>query len=579
MRRRFELALNLNRPAFSAGDALIVLVLAALLYLGVRLAINAPQSVTGPDISLAPTALPWYAFLSTGRMAIAYLLSLSFTLVYGYAAARNRTARLFMLPLLDVLQSVPILSFLPMVLLSLTAILPQRFAAELAAVILIVTSQAWNMTYSFYQSMTTIPTELREASSIFRLNPWLRFKTLELPFAAIGLIWNSMMSWAGGWFFLMASEIFTVGDRDFRLPGLGSYLQTAANQNNIPAILMGLGTLDRRHRAARSIGVAADPGVCRQYKVEMATGDDAPESWFYDLLSRSFLAQSFSTRVCAALNRKDRSPLGRFFKAQHPNKPRSSPRKPTVHRRDRDRAGVVAGLVYAALQALSLLITLPLSDYGRILQGVLATLLRVAISLVIAVVWTIPVGVLIGSNRRAADVLQPIIQVVASIPATALFPVIVLALISVTGSLNMPAIILMMLGTQWYVLFNVIAGTSAIPQDLRYTTALLQVKGWARWRTLILPSLFPYLITGMITAGGGAWNASIVAEYIKFGGQTYTATGVGALIAEATARGNLRAAAGLDVGLDPHRRDDQPHAVAQAVQDCRRPLQDGIAIE
>ncbi len=539
MRRRFERAFNLSLPAFGIGDVVIALLLIALLYLGTRLAINAPQSVTGPDISLAPTALPWYAFLSTGRMAIAYLLSLLFTLVYGYAAARNRTARLFMLPLLDVLQSVPILSFLPIVLLSLTAILPQRFATELAAVILIVTSQAWNMTYSFYQSMTTIPTELREASSIFRFNPWLRFKTLELPFAAIGLIWNSMMSWAGGWFFLMASEIFTVGDRDFRLPGLGSYLQTAANQNNIPAILMGLGTLIvvivlLDQLVWRPILVYAD-----KYKVEMASGETAPESWFYDLLSHSVVAQTFSRRVWQPLTEKIDRALGRLFKA-------STPEQTGVIAEGRPSiAGIViglvllAGLAYAALQALSLLITLPLSDYGRILQGVLATLLRVVISLAIAVMWTIPVGVLIGSNRRAADVLQPIIQVVASIPATALFPVIVLALISVTGSLNVPAIILMLLGTQWYVLFNVIAGTSAIPQDLRYTTALLQVKGWARWRTLILPALFPYLITGMITAGGGAWNASIVAEYIKFGGETYAATGVGALIAEATARGNF----------------------------------------
>lgn len=536
MRRRFELAINLSRPALSPGDALIGLVLVALLYIGVRLAINAPQSVTGPDISLAPTALPWYAFLSTGRMALAYLISLAFTLVYGYTAARNRTARTVMLPLLDILQSVPILSFLPVVLLSLTAILPQRFATELAAVVLIVTSQAWNMTYSFYQSMTTIPEELREATKIFRLNSWLRFKTLEMPFAANGLIWNSIVSWAGGWFFLMASETFTVGDRDFRLPGLGSYLQEAANQNNVAAILFGLGTLVLvivllDQLVWRPILVWAD-----RFKVQMVSGDDAPGSWFYDLLNHSWLAQTFTARLLQPIGERLDQTMVRRFKAN----PQADE---TVRPRPSLAAIVIAavavvGLIYAGLQAIGLLATLPLSEYGRIGEGVLATLLRVAIALVIAVVWTIPVGVLIGSNRRAAAILQPIVQVVASVPATALFPVIVLALIDLTGSLNIPAIILMLLGTQWYVLFNVIAGTSAIPQDLRYTTSLLQVKGLARWRTLILPSLFPYLITGMITAGGGAWNASIVAEYIKFGGDTYSATGVGALIAEATARGN-----------------------------------------
>jgi len=538
MRQRFERAFNLSLPVFGIGDVVIALLVIALLYIGARLAIRAPQSVSGPDISLAPSALPWYAFLSTGRMAIAYLLSLLFTLVYGYLAARNRTARLFMLPLLDVLQSVPILSFLPVVLLSFTAILPQRLAIELASIVLIVTSQAWNMTYSFYQSMTTIPTELREAGSIFRFNPWLRFKTMELPFAAIGLIWNSMMSWAGGWFFLMASEIFTVGDKDFRLPGLGSYLQTAANQNNVLAIFLGIGTLILvivllDQLVWRPILVWAD-----KFKVEMATGEAAPESWFYDLLSRSWLADTFTRRVWHPLMERIDWASQRLFKSSVPE-----PTEIVATGRPSIAAIfigllVIAGIIYLGLQAVGMLTALPLSDYGHIATGVLATLLRVAIALAIAVVWTIPVGVLIGSNQHAANILQPIVQVVASIPATALFPVIVLLLIDLTGSLNLPAILLMLLGTQWYLLFNVIAGTSAIPQDLKYTTSLLQVKGWARWRTLILPALFPYLITGMITAGGGAWNASIVAEYITFGGNTYSTAGIGALIAEATARGN-----------------------------------------
>ncbi len=539
MRRRFGLTINFTRPAFTVGDALIILMLAVLLYLGARLALKAPATVTGPDISLAPSALPWYALLSTGRMAIAYLFSLLFTLVYGYTAARNRTAQKVMLPLLDVLQSVPILSFLPVVLLSFTAILPLRFATELAAVVLIVTSQAWNMTYSFYQSLTTIPTELGEAAAIFRLNPWLRFKTMELPFGALGLIWNSMVSWAGGWFFLMASEIFTVGSRDFRLPGLGSYLQTASNQGNVPAILLGLGTLVLvivllDQLVWRPILVWAD-----KFKVEMVESDTPPESWFYDLLKGSWLGQRFTRRFWHPLMEWLDAKLARLFKSRIV----FEVTEPSAKSRPSLAAiliglVVVAGLVYAGIQAAGLLITLPLSDYGRILSGVLSTLLRVAIALVIAVVWTIPVGVLIGSNRRVANILQPIIQIVASIPATALFPVLVLALISVTGGLDVPAVLLMLLGTQWYLLFNVIAGTSAIPQDLNFTTSLLQVKGWPRWRTLILPALFPYLVTGMITASGGAWNASIVAEYINFGGQTFKTNGVGALIAEATASGN-----------------------------------------
>jgi NitT/TauT family transport system permease protein len=536
--RRYGLVLNINLPAFSFGDAFIVLILAVVLYIGTRLAIHAPAVVTGPNITLAPAALPWYALVSTGRMAIAYLFSLSFTIAYAYTAARNRRARLIMLPLLDILQSVPILSFLPVVLLSMTTVLPERQGVEVAAIVLIVTSQVWNMTFSFYQSLTTIPTELREASAIFRLNPWLRFKTMELPFGANGLIWNSMVSWAGGWFFLMAAESFNVGNRDFRLPGLGSYLQQAASAGDTTAILLGLGTLIvvivlLDQLVWRPLLVWAD-----RFKVEMSTGDAPPTSWFYDILNHSWLMQQFARRVShPGAERIDRWMVRFFDKRTAARSAEPAHRRPSIIAIG---ASVIAVALigYAAVQALGMLITLPLNEWSLVLQGVIATFLRVAAALAIGLAWTIPVGVLVGSNRRVANFLQPVIQIFASIPATALFPVIVLALVGITGSLNAPAIILMLLGTQWYILFNVIAGTSALPQDLKYTTALLQIKGWARWRTLILPALFPYLITGLVTAGGGAWNASIVAEYVTFGGQTYSVTGIGAVIAEATAAGN-----------------------------------------
>jgi len=536
--RRYGLTLNLNLPAFSAGDAFIVLIIAAVLYIGARLALRAPAVITGPDITLSPAALPWYALVSTSRMAIAYLLSLCFTIAYAYTAARNPRARLIMLPMLDILQSVPILSFLPVVLLSMTTILPERTGVEVAAIVLIVTSQVWNMTFSFYQSLTTIPTELLEAAAIFRLNPWLRFKTVEMPFGANVLIWNSMVSWAGGWFFLMAAESFNVGNRDFRLPGLGSYLQAAASAGDTTAILLGLATLIvvivlLDQLVWRPLLVWAD-----RFKVEMATGDAPPTSWFYDILNHSWLMQQFARRVSHPSAERIDQRMVRFFDRRAATRSvEAAHKRPSIIVIG---ASVIAVALigYAAVQAAGMLITLPLNEWALVLQGVFATFLRVAAALIIGLAWTIPVGVLVGSNRRAANFLQPVIQIFASIPATALFPVIVLALVGITGSLNAPAIILMLLGTQWYILFNVIAGTSALPQDLKYTTALLQIKGWARWRTLILPALFPYLITGLVTAGGGAWNASIVAEYVTFGGQTYSVTGIGAVIAEATAAGN-----------------------------------------
>jgi NitT/TauT family transport system permease protein len=547
--RRFHFSPALPKtPAFTSGDGFIILGLIAVLYVGARLALNAPTVVTGPTITLAPSALPWYALLSLGRMAAAYLLSLLFSLTYGYAAVRNRMAGRVLMPLLDVLQSVPILSFLPVVLLGLSAVLPQVFAAEIAAVVLIFTSQAWNMTFSFYQSMTTLPNELREASSIFRLDPWLRFKTLELPFAALGLIWNSMMSWAGGWFFLMAAEIFHVGTRDFRLPGLGSYLQTAANEGNVGAVLAGVGTLVLTiilldQFLWRPVLAWAD-----KFKLEMVAGDEPLDSWFFDLLSRSWLMEQFGRRVWTPLVERVDGVLRRAFGYQPDLIDAPSDDRPSLPALLMLGVFALAAL-YGAYRAFELMQTMAAAEWAQIGVGVLATFVRVSISLAIAMLWTIPVGVAIGMNRKLAALLQPIVQVVASVPATALFPVILLALLHTPGGLNLAAVILMLMGTQWYLLFNIIAGASAIPQDLRYTTALLRLSRWDRWRTLILPALFPYIVTGGITASGGAWNASIVAEYVMFGGQAHATVGVGAVIAQATSTGNYNQLLGGTLAL------------------------------
>ena len=536
--RRFQFSPVLAQtPAFTAGDGLILLGVASLLYVGLRLAFHAPTVIHGPEISLSPLALPWYALLSVGRMAAAYFLSLLFSLFYGYAAARHRGARTVLMPLLDILQSVPILSFLPVVLLGLTAVLPQNFAAELAAIVLIFTSQAWNMTFSFYQSMTTIPMELREASAIFRLDPWARFKTLELPFAAIGLLWNSMMSWSGGWFFLMAAEIFHVGSRDFRLPGMGSYLQAAANDGNLGAVLAGLGTLV-------FVIVMLDQFVWRpltkwtdKFKVEMLEAEQPPRSWFGEMLSRAWLVDQLGKRIWV--------PFSEWIdgKLKPPASGYIAPTESSVG--DPRSFFAIGGLVtfsllvaYGGYRAAQLLLTLPAAVWFQLGVGLFATFLRVALSLVIALLWTVPLGVAIGTNRRLANVLQPIVQIVAAIPATALFPIVLLLLLNLPGGLNIAAVALMLMGTQWYVLFNVIAGASAIPQDLRMTTDLLQLSQLDRWRTLILPALFPYIVTGSITASGGAWNASIVAERVEFGGRTFFTNGIGAVIAQATGAGD-----------------------------------------
>lgn len=534
---RFSPALP-QTPPITIGDGLIVLGLAGLLYGGLSLALRTPVAIREPGITLSLGALPWYALLSTGRMAMAYGLSLVFSLLYGYAAAHNRTAEKVLMPLLDVLQSVPILSFLPVVLLSFSAILPQAVAAELAAVILIFTSQAWNLTFSFYQSVSTVPRELREAAAIFRLDPWLRLRTVALPFAMPGLIWNSVMSWAGGWFFLMAAEMFTVGAHDFRLPGIGAYLQTASNAGDLGAVLAGMTTLV-------IIIIGLDQLVWRpllawadRFQLGAAAGEASPSSWFLDALARSWLAANFARRVWQPAGEALDARLRRVLTAT------SEPVGKAPDTGGPSRLALLVGLAIAAAslhgawQAAGLVAMLSAAEWKTIGLGLLATSVRVVIVVGIAMLWTVPLGVAIGSHRRLAAALQPIVQVVASVPATALFPVLLLGLLGVSGGLNLAAILLMLLGTQWYLLFNVIAGASVIPQDLRDTSSLLRLSPAERWRTLFLPALFPYIITGGITASGGAWNASIVAEHVQFAGRAHQTVGIGAVIAQATTDGN-----------------------------------------
>jgi NitT/TauT family transport system permease protein len=356
--------------------------------------------------------------------------------------------------------------------------------------------------------------------------------TIELPFAAIGLIWNSMMSWAGGWFFLMAAEIFTVGARDFRLPGLGAYLSEAARVGDGRAITYGVITLV-------IVIVALDQFVWRpllawadRFKLELVESSEPPQSWFYDALRASRLFASFRARVHDWLVAHETPAWAPAFFADEEAEPTG---RSVLVRLFWIVAGV--GLIYGMVRALIMLAGLTAAEWGQIGLGALATLLRVATTLVIALAWTIPFGVAIGFSRRLARWCQPVVQIAASVPATALFPVLLVAVLNLAGGMNLAAIVLMLMGTQWYLLFNVIAGATAIPQDLKYSSALLGMSRFDRWRTLILPALFPYLVTGSITSTGGAWNASIVAEYGTFGGRTVQTIGLGALISHATAEG------------------------------------------
>ncbi|MBV9353959.1 MAG: ABC transporter permease subunit [Chloroflexi bacterium] len=535
---------------FDPVDAVVILLLIGLVYgLAVTAARWTTTEVSSVTIDLSPSALPGYAVDSLIRMTAAYLLSMAFSLSYGHLAAQSKAAERIMLPVLDILQSIPILSFMPGVVLALLAIFPNNnVGLELAAILLVFTSQAWNITFSFYQSLQTIPRDLSEAASIYHLSGWRRFFQLEVAFATIGLVWNSMMSWAGGWFFLIAAEQFTLGDKSFELPGLGSYLSTAANSGNVSALGLGLATLI-------VIIVLLDQFLWRplvawavKFRFEQTESADAPTSWVLTALRRSALIEWWSERALPTLvdafeSRTRRAPPGDVRAGE------VGPIRGLIGWIAIGLLGLGAGWGIWSVGAL--LVQLDLGEWAMLPGALVATFLRTLIALGLGLAWTVPVGVLIGLDPTWSKRAQPLAQLAASIPATALFPVLLLILLGLPGGLNIAAVALMLLGTQWYLLFNIIAGAQSIPSDLREAANVYQLRGWRRWRLLLLPGIFPYLITGAITATGGAWNASIVSEYVTFGGVTYQTVGLGATIASAANAGNfpLLAAATLVMAL------------------------------
>ena len=532
-----ERAAAARRPVSLATDAVIFAAGLAALYgvLGIGRNWLAPARPVAA-ISLAPSALPLYSLYSLWRMGLAYVASLIFALVYAYAAARSAVAERLLIPLLDILQSIPVLSFLPGVMLAMVSLFPDReLGLELGSILLIFTGQVWNLAFSFYASLKGLPRELTEAASTYRFGRWQRVYQLELPFGAIGLVWNSMMSVAGGWFFLMACEMFQLGQRDFRLPGLGSYLQTAASAGDIGAICWGLA-------AMILVILLLDQCLWRpliawaeKFKFEQVESTETPQS--------AVLAALRHSRALVWVRRRVLGPAWEMLTLRMARREASEEHaeapawQPYVMR----AAGValLAVVLYGAMRAGRLLLGLTRDELHVLLRGAEATFARVFAALAIGLLWTVPVGVAVGLRPRLASVVQPLAQIAASVPATALFPVLLLILFRVGGGMGLAAILLMLLGTQWYLLFNVIAGAQAVPSDLLEASRVFRIGGWERWRLLILPGIFPYLVTGLVTAAGGAWNASIVAEYSRFQGRVLATTGLGATISQATDAGDF----------------------------------------
>ena len=492
-------------------------------------------------ISHSIGALPAYAFYSLIRIFIAYLLSVAFAITYGYTAAYNPRIEAWMIAVLDILQSIPVLSFLPPVVLAMVALVPgHQMGIEMGVVLLIFTGQVWNLAFSFYSSLKAIPREMVEASRIYRYSAWQRFWQLEMPYATIGLVWNSIVSVAGGWFALMACEMFTMGTRNFQLPGLGSYLQTAANSGDVRALIAGFATVFL-------IVIATDQLLWRpliawsdKFKFEQVESADRVTSPILALLHRSRFFNELPGELWSRFEEPIYRRLARAQKNRvvHPldgaaGRPRFSPALWTV-------AILLLTIVgWGALQAALMLRTVTWPEFKLLLEGAGATFLRVNASLLISALWTIPVGVTIGFNPRLARFIQPLAQILASVPATAFFPILLIGLVKIGAGLGIGSIALMLLGTQWYILFNVIAGAMSIPSDLREVASLYHFPRLQRWTQVILPGIFPYLITGMVTASGGAWNASVFAEYSRMPDRTLETVGLGAQISAATDAGRF----------------------------------------
>ncbi|HEY2021109.1 ABC transporter permease subunit [Paraburkholderia sp.] len=526
-----------NRWDFVAFPLIICII--AMAAIGFHETLAPMSTLQTQAISLDPSNLPEYAMRTTLRMLAAMVASLVFTLVYGTLAAKSRRAGLVLVPILDILQSVPVLGYISFTVTFFLAMFPGRvLGAELAAIFAIFTSQAWNMTFSFYQSLRTVPRDLDEVSRGFHLTSWQRFWKLEVPFSMPGLIWNMMMSMSGGWFFVVASEAITVGNRTITLPGIGAYLAQAIAGKNLPAIgwvilAMTVVILAYDQFLFRPLVAWAD-----KFRMEFTSSGDAPDSWLLDLIRRTRLIHRLLVPLGWMLAHAARVRL------QLP-----AFRAPRFHIPQREKSSKVGDIAWAALVLIATVFVVyrvflyvrtgvTLAEVGHVFVLGSITLLRVVVLIVIASLVWVPVGVLIGLRPALAGKIQPIAQFLAAFPANLLFPVFVIAIVRFHLNPDIWLSPLIVLGTQWYILFNVIAGASSYPNDYREAAKNFHIRGWQWWRQAMLPGIFPYYVTGAITASGGAWNASIVAEFVQWGDTRVSAHGLGAYIAQTTAAGD-----------------------------------------
>jgi NitT/TauT family transport system permease protein len=537
---------NVSKRKFSIADCFILIFIFILFYtilkLGAGMSIPfSPEQQ--PAMILDPSMLPYYAGRSLLRMFIAFGASLLFTFIYGYIAAKNKFAQKLLIPLLDILQSVPVLGFLSVTIVAFMALFPgSLLGVECASIFAIFTGQAWNMTFSFYHSLITAPEDLQEAAAVLHLNWWQKLIHLEIPLSMIGLVWNGMMSFGGGWFFLAASEAISVLGENIHLPGVGSFLASAVEAGDMEAIYYSIATMLIMIILVDQLFWRPLVVWSQKFKLELSESDDVPSSFIYNLMHRSVIIHLINKWIFSPLGSAINYILNQL--ADFSNFAAKGFQHGT-HRQWHSYALQICFSIWfiyliagPAQEAFGMLAAMEPSELLAILQLGFYTFIRVMIALFLGLIWTIPVGVKIGLTPKLSKFFQPLIQIAASFPANMLFPFITIIFIKYNVNFEWGSIALMMLGTQWYILFNVIAGASSIPNDLIEAASIFNIRGWKKWKTLILPSIFPHLVTGLITASGGAWNASIVSELVTWHEDNLVATGLGAYISQVTTEGD-----------------------------------------
>lgn len=553
---------------FSIPDLLILLFVGTLIYglVGMGREWRADYNPVS-DISLSAGSLFYYTLLSAVRGMVAYVLSLLFTLTVGYAAAKNRQAERIILPAIDILQSIPVLGFLPGLLMALVALFPNtNMGIELAAIIAIFTGQVWNMAFAYYASLKSVPPDLEDASTVIGLGWWQRLLKVELPFSAVNLAWNSVTSMAGGWFFLTVCEASKIGEHEYRLPGVGAYMAVAIGKSDNQAIVMGI-------VAMVTLIVVMDFVIWRpvlswvqRFRLEEVHGGESTEAMMQVVLRESRIVRwlklewrrwRFARREEVIAARGEAAQFQTEVEAESPaalmtlalGQPidwrghLKRVRRDPVVLRWMERAASVAvllGIVYGGWLLFKILVVVPVSTWVILIRNTWWTFLRVLLALVLSTIWTVPVGIWLGTSARRVQIAQPIIQVLASFPAPMLYPLALGLFFAVGIHFDWGSMLLMMLGVQWYLLFNVLAGAMRAPRELNYALELMESSRWLKWRMLYLPSVFPALVTGWIAAAGSAWNASMVAEVATYMGTQLETAGLGTSIMRASESGDFQ---------------------------------------